>query len=55
MAVYGLTKDTVRGFNNNPLDFAPKVARPGIPILVVMGDMDSVVPLYENSFILKII
>ena len=48
-ACYGLTEETARAFKGNPLDRAEELARLNIPVLIVAGDADDVVPLSENS------
>ncbi len=53
LAIYGLTEDTARDFKGNPLDQLAPLAEAGIPILSVVGDADKVVPLAENTAILK--
>ncbi len=45
---YGLTDETAKTFKGNPNDYAEKNARDGIPVIIVAGDSDSVVP-YELS------
>jgi len=46
---YALTDETARDFSGNPLDRAEELARLNIPVLIVAGDADDVVPLSENS------
>ena len=53
LALYGLTEETARDFKGNPLDQLAPLAKAGIPILSVVGDADQVVPLAENTSILK--
>jgi pimeloyl-ACP methyl ester carboxylesterase len=53
MAIYGLTEETAKDFSGNPLDKVEKVAKAGIPIIVVAGDADTAVPFLENSAILE--
>lgn len=48
-ACYALTDETARDFAQNPLDRAEELARLDIPVLIVAGDADDVVPLEENS------
>lgn len=50
---YNLNEETWKSFNENPLDKVTKVAEAGIPIIVVAGSVDRIVPYTENSAILK--
>lgn len=51
-AIYGLTDESAKEYNNNPLNKIEEVAKEKIPIIVVAGDNDKVVPLAENAGIL---
>jgi len=53
LTVYGLTEETAKGFSGNPLDKVERVAKAGIPIIVVAGDSDMAVPFLENAAILE--
>ncbi|WP_081824480.1 SGNH/GDSL hydrolase family protein [Paenibacillus sp. UNC451MF] len=53
LAVYGLTESTAPYFKENPLDKAEVLVKAGIPILIVAGDADEVVPLEENTAIFE--
>ena len=53
LASYGLTEETAREFTGNPLDKVEKVAKAGVPIIVVAGDADLGVPFLENAAILE--
>lgn len=46
---YGLTNETAKQFSQNPNDFAEKNAKDGIPVIIVAGDSDSVVPFSQNG------
>lgn len=50
---YGLTLEEIRDFHGNPLDYAEKVAKSGIPMIIVAGDADTAVPLEENAAIME--
>jgi pimeloyl-ACP methyl ester carboxylesterase len=50
---YGLTEASLAQFRGNPLDYIPLVAAAKVPVLVVAGDADLVVPLPENAGILE--
>ena len=43
----GLTE--LLGYRNHPLDHLPKLAKHNIPVILVSGDSDSVVPFDENG------
>jgi hypothetical protein len=49
---YGLTEETVKDFNGNPLDKIDQVAKALIPIIVVYGDADTAAIFSENAEIL---
>jgi pimeloyl-ACP methyl ester carboxylesterase len=53
LKIYGLTEETAPSFKGNPLDRLETIAAAGIPILSVVGDADKVVPVAENTAILK--
>lgn len=48
-ACYSLTDETAKHFSKNPLDRAEELAQWNIPVLIVAGDSDEVVPLEENA------
>jgi pimeloyl-ACP methyl ester carboxylesterase len=52
LALYGLTEETAKDFKGNPLDHVPELIAAKIPVLVICGDADQVVPYAENSAIL---
>jgi pimeloyl-ACP methyl ester carboxylesterase len=53
-AVYGLKDDAgAKAFPLNPVDNLGPLAQHAVPILSVCGDADQVVPLSENSALLK--
>lgn len=53
LAIYGLTPETARTFHGNPLDHIAPVARAHIPIIVVCGGADTLVPMAQNASILE--
>ncbi len=53
LEIYRLTDETAAGFKGNPIDRLEPLAKGGIPILSVVGDADTVVPLAENTAILE--
>ena len=46
---YGLTNGTALSFRGNPMDKAEVLAKQNIPIIIVCGDADKVVPYSENT------
>lgn len=46
---YKLTEDTAKDFKDNPLDNSEKLAATGIPVMLVCGAVDTVVPYSENG------
>jgi lysophospholipase L1-like esterase/pimeloyl-ACP methyl ester carboxylesterase len=46
---YQLNDEEANSFNKTPLDYAAKIARLGFPMLHVVGDVDDVVPIAENT------
>jgi len=46
---YKLTEDNAREFNENPIDNAQKLIDTKIPLILVCGDSDTVVPYCENG------
>lgn len=51
--VYGLTEEQAKSWRGNPIDVLEPIARARIPILHVVGDADEVVPVEENTDILR--
>jgi pimeloyl-ACP methyl ester carboxylesterase len=49
---YGITEEQAKQFNQNPLDKIKQVSDDNIPIIIVAGGADEVVPFEENSRIL---
>ena len=50
--VYGLTEEQALEFQGNPVDKAATLAENNIPLLIVSGDNDDVVPYEENAAML---
>lgn len=44
-----LDLSTLLSFSGNPIDYAPELIKNGIPIALVAGDSDEVVPHLENA------
>ncbi|MEM1295444.1 MAG: alpha/beta hydrolase [Verrucomicrobiota bacterium] len=53
LAAYGLTEEAALAYRSNPIDQLEPLAKAGIPLLHVVGDADVVVPVAENTAILK--
>ncbi|MCH2593942.1 MAG: hypothetical protein MKZ85_13105, partial [Pedosphaera sp.] len=49
LASYGFNEAHALAFRGNPIDRLEPLAKAGIPILHIVGDADSVVPITENS------
>ena len=49
LACYGLTEETARSFDRNPLDRAEELAALNIPVILVAGGADKTVPYGENG------
>lgn len=47
-AVCGLTESSIKSFRGNPIDKVDELIKTGIPVIVVYGDADEVVPAEEN-------
>ncbi len=53
LKVYGLTEPQAMEFKGNPVDNLKPLADAGIPLLHVVGDADTVVPVEENTAVLE--
>lgn len=53
LEAYGLTEEKFATFRGNPVDKIDRLAAAKIPIIVVAGDRDEVVPLAENTAVLE--
>lgn len=49
LACYGLNEESVKHFDRNPLDRAEELAALNIPVFLVCGAMDTLVPYAENG------
>lgn len=52
LAVYGLTEAKAETFTGNPIDGLEVLVAAGVPLLHVVGDADTVVPVAENTAVL---
>lgn len=50
--VYGLSDHTLSDFRGSPLDSTDEVIKAAIPVIVVAGDADPIVPFTENGALL---
>jgi pimeloyl-ACP methyl ester carboxylesterase len=46
---YGFTEEEALAYTKNPVDNLAPLAKAGVPIIHVVGDRDSVVPVVENT------
>jgi pimeloyl-ACP methyl ester carboxylesterase len=53
LKVYGLTEAEAMAYKLNPVDNLAPLAKAGVPLLHVVGDADDVVPLAENTAVIK--
>jgi pimeloyl-ACP methyl ester carboxylesterase len=51
--VYGLSESQAVAWKLNPIDILAPIARARIPIIHVVGDADDIVPVEENTLLLK--
>jgi pimeloyl-ACP methyl ester carboxylesterase len=51
--VYHLDEQQAMGWKGNPIDILEPIAKAKIPIIHVVGDADDVVPMDENTMVLK--
>jgi len=53
LEAYGFSEDEALAFKANPIDHMENVAREKVPVLNLVGDADKVVPVSENTALLK--
>ncbi|MDD5679155.1 MAG: GDSL-type esterase/lipase family protein [Kiritimatiellae bacterium] len=51
--VYGLTEEQALAYKSNPVDNLAPLAKAGIPILSVCGEIDRAAPMQENTFVVQ--
>lgn len=49
LAAYGLSESEVSGFTGNPIDGLSPLADASVPVFLVLGEEDKVVPIAENG------
>lgn len=49
LSIYGLSEETVKSYSEIPLHKARRIQKAGIPVIIVAGDADTIVPFEENS------
>ncbi len=53
LGAYGFSEGEAMAYSGNPMDSLKPLASAGVPLLHVVGDADSVVPVAENTAVLK--
>ena len=53
MKVYGITAEQLADFKENPIDHLAPLAKAKVPLLIVAGDADRVVPMKENALVMQ--
>ncbi|MEP1488105.1 MAG: sialate O-acetylesterase [Algibacter sp.] len=53
LSKYGFSEEVALQFNGNPINHMENIARYKVPILSVVGDIDAVVPVSENTALLQ--
>jgi len=53
LKVYGFTEEQALAYKLNPVDNLASLAKAHIPIIIVCGDADTVVPVDENAFLVE--
>ncbi|MDP6544788.1 MAG: prolyl oligopeptidase family serine peptidase [Phycisphaerae bacterium] len=53
LKVYGITKEQLADFKENPIDHLAPLAKAKVPLLIVAGDADKVVPMKENALVMQ--
>ena len=53
LAAFGLTEESAKNFDGNPIDQLAPLATSNIPILHIVGEADAVVPVSENSSVIE--
>ncbi len=53
LKVYGITVEQLADFKENPIDHLAPLAKAKVPLLIVAGDADKVVPMKENALVMQ--
>lgn len=53
LTAYGLTEEEAKTYGGNPIDNLKPLADAGVPLLHVVGDVDKVVPVIENTAVVE--
>ena len=53
LKVYGITTEQLADFKGNPIDHLAPLAKAKVPMLIVAGDADKVVPMKENALVMQ--
>jgi pimeloyl-ACP methyl ester carboxylesterase len=53
LQTYGMTEEDALNYKNNPIDNLQSLAAANIPLLHVVGDVDKVVPVAENTAVIE--
>ena len=53
LKVYGITAEQLADFKENPIDHLAPLAKAKVPLLIVAGDADKVVPMKENALVMQ--
>ncbi len=53
LKAYNLTEKQAKAYKGNPIDNLRPLAKAGVPLLHVVGDADTVVPLAENTAVIE--
>ena len=53
LKIYGFSEEVALQYNGNPINHMESIASYKVPILCVVGDMDTVVPVSENTTLLQ--
>lgn len=52
LKAYGLTEEQAKVYDRNPVDTIDVLAKNNIPVIIVYGDADEVVPVEENTLLM---
>lgn len=53
MKVYGITAEQTADFKGNPIDGLDALAKANVPVMLVLGEKDDVVPIKDNALVLE--